>query len=809
MTNIVRKNPVMPPSMTRPSQPASVSSPNTTAVFYTPPAPPYTAEPEPPQYINEVWKDGGISGPDAIPLVYGERIVEGRVIAQWQQGDTKVGIIGLCGGPIDSIVSVWFDDWFDQPETIIPYDAGYSSATGKDGWTYQLGSLSQAAIGTTLAGYYGANQSFPTLAYIIVYIPQFVVQGSLVIPTDRPWPGGFRARVKGRTITDTRTSSTVWSANPAQCLQHFLASENYGGNVGGANLDTASFNAASDACDAASLTLNIVIDGNSGAKQWADTIAACFGARLYVKDGKYALWMEGVTSDSGILFDTSNSRDWTLSETPTTDRPTRVVVEYSRASNNWAPDQAISEVSGSVAVRETSYKLDGVTNATQAKWLADLYLWTQQTAPWRVAFTASALAARLSLGTRFKLTFPNGCTAQDFLATEIEPLENGEFRIAARQYLAGVYTPGSVPTPPPAPSPGTLPSDAPPDVTITGYDDYWVLRSSSTPDQMVEDLYLVLEYTLPTYVFAKDLVVRGITSISTIGSDQAWSALGDETVIPLAGNLLPGSTFRLYWPVIVGDRARAYYPSLAAGASLLSRLACQVTVRLRNTIGLMSAGAIKRLSTPVDSTSGGGADPGSVLQTTRELRLVEAPANGTNYWKIKTAASLSVDRNLTLPDVSPDVGPVTIDTGGNIAFRKDFCFHATKGGTSQTGITTATATKVTFTTEDFDDGAGYDASNSKFLPGVAGKYQINAAVTVVPDATATMVKVSLYKTGSEVKAAALQGSDSGHGLTAAISCVLDLGASDYLEVYVYHTKSGNGAVEGAATVSHFSGVRVG
>lgn len=807
MSNLIRRNPVLPPPKVMPG--------GTQRVFTgggpkrAPGVKPYTAEPEPPQYINEVWPDGGISGPDAIALVYGERILQGRVIAEFPAGDVKIGIIGLCAGPIDSIVGVWFDDWMDYDEVLIPYDPAYYYPTGKDGWTFQLGTLSQAAIGTTLATYYGANQSFPSLAYLVAYVPQFVVNGSFIIPTDRPWPGGFRARVKGCKVLDTRTSTTAWSDNPAMCLRHFLLSENYGGNLVSGDLDATSFEDAADYCDASGLTLNIVIDGSSNAKQWADTIAACFGARLYLKDGKYALWIEGVVADSGILFDTTNSRDWSLFETATTDRPTRVVVEYSRASNNWAPDQAISEVSGSVAVRETSYKLDGVTDEAQAKWLADLYLRTQQTAKWRVEFIASTLAARLALGTRFKLTFPNGCTAQDFLATEISPEEGGEYKITARQYDPNSYTPGSVPTPPPAPAPGTLPSDTPPDITIDSVE-YYEPPESATATQVVYRRYRKINFTLPSgYLFGASLVVAGHveTVASSIPSDLAWSALGDTIEIPLTGNFA-GEVYSLYWPVSTGSITSIFHPNGTPAGSTDNAYAHQVTVRLRNIIGLLSPGVVHR--TPNTALSSGtSVDGGQGTFTGRSVKLLEETANGLSGWTLTTPAALSANRTLTLPDAAPEAGVLAVDASGNISFRKDFSFRADKDGTNQTGITTATHTKVTFGTERFDVGSGYDAANSKFLPGVAGKYLISAALAMTLDATATQLWILLYLSGTAVVSNVLRSSDGSGGSSISVASVLSLSASDYVEVYVYHTKSGDGAVIGTSSLTYFSGVRVG
>lgn len=778
-------------------------------------APVYTAEPDPPAYINQVWPQASLRGPDAIPIVYGERIVQGRTIWRWPieltiggtSGFVTAGFVGLCGGPIDSVVSVFFEDWLDQESVEIPYDAGFDPATGVDGWFSKNGSTSQTEFAGSYYSGYGAAQHFPSLAYLACFVPQFMLMGGYPNPATRPWPGSVRARVKGLECLDTRTSTTAWTANPAVCLRDFLTNKTYGAGIDSSLIDDTSFETAADFCDTKSWTLNLVIEGDGNAQEWADTIAAHFGAKLYVADGLYKLWIDDVVSDSGILFNGSNSRDWELSETELIDRPTKVVVEYSRADNDWAPDQAISEDSTAAEVREASYRLLGVTGYAQAKALADRYRQVQALAPWRVEFVASAEAAKLSLGTRFSLTFTNGCTAENFIVTELEPLNTGEFKVVAREYNANSYNSaaagGAPPTPPTPPDP---PTDTPPDITIASTDYYEILTASSAT-QVTYDVYRQVNFTLPEYTYATELVVRGLVDAGGIGSDRAWGDLGDEFVIPLAGNV-PGSQYSLFWPIRTGTKVYTYHPNGELAGNAFTYNAHQVTVRLRNILGLLSAGAIHRTAATALSNSS-SADGGQGTLTGRVVKLLETTANGVNSWQITTPAALSADRTLTLPDSAPVIGVMAVDASGNVSFRKDFSFSAHKNGTDQTSISANTYTKITYGTESFDVGAGYDAANSKFLPGVSGKYLITAALALTPDATDSQLQIALYVNGALVKATNFNGSDSARLLSAVITSVLDLGASDYVEVYVRHQKSTDGTVNGSSSVTYFSGFRVG
>ena len=108
-------------------------------------------------------------------------------------------------------------------------------------------------------------------------------------------------------------------------------------------------------------------------------------------------------------------------------------------------------------------------------------------------------------------------------------------------------------------------------------------------------------------------------------------------------------------------------------------------------------------------------------------------------------------------------------------------FHATVNASNST--TDNVPTKMTFATEVFDTDSAYDTSTSRFTvpSGKAGKYFIYSRVRVNSDTDSEIYDIVIRKNGSGV----LQHSANQYRYTSAyVSGILDLSASDYLEVYV-------------------------
>jgi hypothetical protein len=108
-------------------------------------------------------------------------------------------------------------------------------------------------------------------------------------------------------------------------------------------------------------------------------------------------------------------------------------------------------------------------------------------------------------------------------------------------------------------------------------------------------------------------------------------------------------------------------------------------------------------------------------------------------------------------------------------------------------ISSSTATKLQFTTEEFDTNNCFDSTtNYRFTPNVAGYYQISMGASVQNTATTYYLDVLLYKNGSNAYSGTLFGG-GGNGTSyfrgSATVVIYCNGTTDYLEVYVNSNQS--------------------
>lgn len=151
------------------------------------------------------------------------------------------------------------------------------------------------------------------------------------------------------------------------------------------------------------------------------------------------------------------------------------------------------------------------------------------------------------------------------------------------------------------------------------------------------------------------------------------------------------------------------------------------------------------------------------------------------------------------------VTPVAEFNPANI-LKQTPSFSAHKNGTSQTGVAVSTDTKVTFGTEDWDTHGFFDATNSRFLPTIAGKYRISANVyftsTNAQDGNAH--GAAIYKNGSAHKYGPQQISGAVTNTSVGVSAIVDFnGSTDYVEIYAFAGGSGNRTIDGTATLTYF------
>ena len=132
-------------------------------------------------------------------------------------------------------------------------------------------------------------------------------------------------------------------------------------------------------------------------------------------------------------------------------------------------------------------------------------------------------------------------------------------------------------------------------------------------------------------------------------------------------------------------------------------------------------------------------------------------------------------------------------------------FSAHKNGVDQTGIVTATSTKMTATTEAYDVGGGYDAANSKWTPGIVGYAHIDACALWSVALTAGTTTFNLFLNGvmyrqtyRDATATPIQGVEI--SLDVPVAAI-----TDYFEIYVYQSSGANKDILGAAQYTWWMG----
>ena len=118
-------------------------------------------------------------------------------------------------------------------------------------------------------------------------------------------------------------------------------------------------------------------------------------------------------------------------------------------------------------------------------------------------------------------------------------------------------------------------------------------------------------------------------------------------------------------------------------------------------------------------------------------------------------------------------------------------------------LATSVLTKLQFQTKEFDTSTAYDAvTNVRFLPLVAGYYQVNGAFAVAT-VTATMTLI-IFKNGASFKTGS-NGATSGGGTVNAL--VFFNGTTDFVELFASQSAAAQNTVA-TATSTYFQAVLV-
>lgn len=131
-------------------------------------------------------------------------------------------------------------------------------------------------------------------------------------------------------------------------------------------------------------------------------------------------------------------------------------------------------------------------------------------------------------------------------------------------------------------------------------------------------------------------------------------------------------------------------------------------------------------------------------------------------------------------------------------------FSAHKNGTNQTGVVTATQTKVTFATEVYDNGGLFDAvTNYRWVP-PPGHVRVTGSVAYTSAVDQTYCQVRLYKNGATFKRGLIVASGT-LIQSVAVNAEDECNGTDYYELYAEQNSGSNKDIDGVVNLTYLLG----
>ena len=264
--------------------------------------------------------------------------------------------------------------------------------------------------------------------------------------------------VEGLKVMDTRTSSVIYSTNPAMCLRDFLLSRRYGLGkwITTELLDEDSFRESADYCDEVisyldpvgvvvrekRYELNMIIDQRMSAIEWLQEILANFCGYLTFTNGKFKLHIERETPVS-YRFNDNNCFDLSIAPLALSETPNKYSVAIVDPRNNWQSVNCICEDFADQKERQKiitkEVQLNGTTSQYQALRLARFYRDQNLACPLQLSFKTGVEGMHLEPGDVVTVSYHNVFTNLPIRIAEIKETEDGDYEISGRQYNDSLY----------------------------------------------------------------------------------------------------------------------------------------------------------------------------------------------------------------------------------------------------------------------------------------------------------------------------------------------------------------------------------
>ena len=173
--------------------------------------------------------------------------------------------------------------------------------------------------------------------------------------------------------------------------------------------------------------------------------------------------------------------------------------------------------------------------------------------------------------------------------------------------------------------------------------------------------------------------------------------------------------------------------------------------------------------------------------------------NGTDYIRLPKGSAgqiLQINSGATAPE-----WVTRLATGSAFRVHKD--------GTAQS-ISGTSPVKLTWSTKLFDKGTEFSLANERFVATNAGIYFFHASLREAAT-SGDDDDIFIYKNGSPYSVYSTMQTTGGSFLTSqpslAVSCLMELGAAEYAEVF-YKTEAANVDIGGGASNTWFEGYRI-
>ena len=509
------------------------------------------------------------SNVEPIPVIYGERKVGGvRVFVATSGGDNTYlyVVLALCEGEINQIGDVYINE-------IISTDARF---TGKVTITKYVGTDSQTADPTLVAASVGwtSNHRLRGIAYL-----------AMRFTYDQDTFGGgvpdVTCVVQGKKCYDPRTSTTIYTKNPAVCLRDYLTNARYGKGLASALIDDAAFIIAADKCDAAVskytgasgtepiFNVNTIINTGETLFNNVKVFLASMRGIFPFSDGKYSLVIEDdYAATFSFNFENIKS-DITVTSLPKSQQYNRVTAKFTNPQSNWQLDSVTWPLAGSTEY--TNYLADdngielvgeinipGTTDYYSARDLARIVCLDSRLAKLTVEFVSTTDAIKCAIGDVVTLTHESmGWVDKEFRVTDLVLLDTGEVSVGLKEHIAAIY-PWVEAAEGPASAASTLPNPldiaAPTSLTIT-------------ETTYVENDGTVIPEVQAAWTAANDKFVESYELQFKLSADSVYQSV--ITVEPrfLATNLQVGDTYNIRVRSINGIGIRSAW--LAATYTIL------------------------------------------------------------------------------------------------------------------------------------------------------------------------------------------------------------------------------------------------